>query len=101
MGSAFAIRQYGQLLALEVLCVYVGQAELPPGWLRVLTDERLRPVRDGDVRIGSPANVLGYAWESAISTAFKREVGESPLRYDPPYSNTNDQVPVRRKFSGC
>jgi AraC-like DNA-binding protein len=137
MGSAFAIRQYGQLLVLEVLRAYVDQAELPPGWLRVLTDERLRPalalmhaepgrpwrleelaraavmsrtsfaerfrtvagvppltylnrwrmllaqraLRDGDVRVGSLAAELGYASESAFSTAFKREVGESPLRY--------------------
>ncbi|MEV0827889.1 AraC family transcriptional regulator [Nonomuraea rubra] len=137
IGSAFAIRQYGQLLLLEVLRAYVGQAELPPGWLRVLTDERLRPalalmhaepgqpwrleelaraaamsrtsfaerfrtvagvppltylnrwrmllaqraLRDGDVRVGSLAAELGYASESAFSTAFKREVGESPLRY--------------------
>ncbi|GAB3981399.1 AraC family transcriptional regulator [Plantactinospora veratri] len=137
MGSAFAIRQYGQLLLLEVLRAYLDQAELPPGWLRVLTDERLRPalrlmhaepgkpwglaelahaaamsrtsfaerfrtvagmpplaylnrwrmllaqraLRDGDVRVGSLASELGYASESAFSTAFKREVGESPLRY--------------------
>jgi AraC-like DNA-binding protein len=137
IGSAFAIRQYGQLLLLEVLRAYVGQAELPPGWLRVLTDERLRPalslmhtepakpwgleelaraaamsrtsfaerfrtvagvppltylsrwrmllaqraLRDSDVRVGSLAVELGYASESAFSTAFKREVGESPLRY--------------------
>jgi AraC-like DNA-binding protein len=137
MGSAFAIRQYGQLLLLEVLRAYVDQAELPPGWLRVLTDERLRPavgllhaepgrrwgleelaraaamsrtsfaerfrtvagvppltylsrwrmllaqhaLRDGDVRVGSLAVELGYSSESAFSTAFTREVGESPLRY--------------------
>ncbi|MFG1819567.1 AraC family transcriptional regulator [Kribbella sp. NPDC049174] len=137
LGSAFAIRQHSQLLLLEVLRAYVDQAELPPGWLRVLTDERLRPalglmhaepgkswgleelaraaamsrtsfaerfrtvagvppltylhrwrmllaqraLRDGDVRVGSLAFDLGYASESAFSTAFKREVGESPLRY--------------------
>ena len=137
MGSAFAIRQYGQLLLLELVRAYVEQVELPPGWLRLLTDERLRPalglmhadparpwglqelaraatmsrtsfaerfravagvppltylnrwrmllaqraLRDGDVRVGSLALDLGYASVSAFSTAFKREVGESPLRY--------------------
>ncbi len=137
MGSAFAIRQHCQLLLLEMLRAYVGQAELPPGWLRMLTDERLRPavrlmhaepgkpwgleelaratamsrtsfaerfravagmppltylsrwrmllaqraLRDSDARIGSLAAELGYSSESAFSTAFKREVGQSPLRY--------------------
>lgn len=137
IGAKFAIRQYGQLLLLEVLRAYVDQAELPPGWLRLLTDERLRPaldlmhaapekpwslpelaraaamsrtsfakrfrtvsgqppltylnrwrmllaqraLRDQDVRIASLASDLGYASESAFSTAFKREVGDSPLRY--------------------
>jgi AraC-like DNA-binding protein len=137
IGSAFAIRHYGQLLLLEVLRAYLGQAELPPGWLRLLIDDRLRPalnlmhaepgkpwqlhelaraaamsrtsfaerfrtlagmppltylhrwrmllaqraLRNGDVRVGSLAAELGYASESAFSTAFKRHVGESPLRY--------------------
>lgn len=137
VGSAFAIRQHCQLLLLEVLRAYVEQAELPAGWLRVLTDERLRPalrlmhaepgkpwgleelaraaamsrtsfaerfrtvagtppltylsrwrmllaqraLRDSDVRVGSLAAELGYSSESAFSTAFKREVGQSPLRY--------------------
>jgi len=137
IGSAFAARQYGQLLLLEVLRAYVGQADLPPGLLRLLTDERLRPalglmhgepgrgwaleelaraaamsrtsfaerfravagvppltylnrwrmllaqraLRDGDVRVGELASELGYGSESAFSTAFKRVVGESPLRY--------------------
>jgi AraC-like DNA-binding protein len=40
-----------------------------------------RALRDGDARIGSLAAELGYASESAFSTAFKREVGESPLRF--------------------
>ncbi|MGP3955638.1 helix-turn-helix transcriptional regulator [Nonomuraea sp. 3N208] len=40
-----------------------------------------RALRDGDVRVGALAVELGYASESAFSTAFKREVGESPLRY--------------------
>ncbi|WP_406674984.1 AraC family transcriptional regulator [Nonomuraea sp. N2-4H] len=137
IGAAFTIRQYAQLLVLELLRAYIDQAELPPGWLRVMADERLRPaltlmhaepgrpwsleelaraaamsrtsfaerfrtmagvppltylnrwrmllaqraLRDGDVRVGSLAARLGYGSESAFSTAFKREVGMSPLRY--------------------
>jgi AraC-like DNA-binding protein len=137
IGSAFAIRHCGQLLLLEVLRAWLGQAELPPGWLRLLADERLRPalrlmhaepgrpwgleelaraaamsrtsfaerfrtmagmppgsylnrwrmllaqraLRDRDIRVASLAAELGYRSESAFSTAFKREVGESPLRY--------------------
>lgn len=148
MGSAFAIRQHCQLLLLEVLRVYVDQTELPPGWLRLLTDERLRPalrlmhaepgkpwgleklaraaamsrtsfaerfrtvsgvppltylnrwrmllaqraLRDSDVRVGSLAVELGYASESAFSTAFKREVGESPLRFR---HRMRDELPAR------
>ncbi|NUR26399.1 MAG: AraC family transcriptional regulator, partial [Catenulispora sp.] len=42
IGSAFATRQYGQLLLLEMLRAYAGQADLPPGLLRLLTDQRLR-----------------------------------------------------------
>ncbi|MGW3349250.1 cupin domain-containing protein [Nonomuraea rubra] len=136
-GSAFAIRQYGQLLFLAVLRAYLDQVEAPPGWLRVLTDERLRPavalmhnepaapwgleelarsaamsrstfarhfraaagmppltylsryrmllaqraLRQNDTRIGALAADLGYASEAAFSNAFKRETGESPLRY--------------------
>ncbi|MGC4835747.1 helix-turn-helix transcriptional regulator [Micromonospora vinacea] len=40
-----------------------------------------RALRDRDVRIGALAVQLGYTSESAFSTAFKREVGEAPMRY--------------------
>lgn len=150
MGSAFAIRQHGQLLLLELLRAYLDQAELPPGWLRLLTDEPLRPalqlihadpgkpwglhelaraaamsrttfaerfraaagippvtylgrwrmllaqraLRTTDVRIGSLAFELGYASESAFSTAFKREVGESPRHYR--HCNRRESEPAPR-----
>ncbi|MEU1200310.1 AraC family transcriptional regulator [Streptomyces sp. NPDC005813] len=137
IGAEFAIRQHVQLLVLEMVRAYACQAELAPGWLRLLTDERLRPaielmhadpgkpwgldelaraaamsrtsfaerfrtvagvpplaylgrwrmllaqqaLRDGDVRVGALASKLGYTSESAFSTAFKRQVGLSPLRY--------------------
>lgn len=136
-GAAFAIRQHGQLLLLEVLRAFMSTSDLPPGWLAALRDERLRPaldlmhdrpdrawglhelaqaaamsrttfatrfrevagtppltyltrwrmllaqraLRDGDVRIASLAAELGYTSEAAFSTAFKREVGEAPLRF--------------------
>lgn len=146
MGAAYAVRCHGELLLLEVLRAYVEQAAgpaggqvtgPPPGWLRLLADERLRPavdlmhadparpwglpelsraaamsrtsfaerfrtvagmppitylnrwrmllaqraLRSTDTRVGTLAAELGYASESAFSTAFKREVGLSPLRY--------------------
>ncbi|CAM3387449.1 AraC family transcriptional regulator [Occultella aeris] len=137
IGAEFAIRQHVQLLVLEMVRAHAGQADLPPGWLRVLTNERLRPaiammhaepgapwsladlagaaamsrtsfaehfrsvagippltylarwrmllaqraLRDDEVRVGTLAAQLGYASESAFSTAFKRQVGLSPLRY--------------------
>jgi AraC-like DNA-binding protein len=40
-----------------------------------------RALRNEDVRIGALAAQLGYTSESAFSTAFKRHVGEAPLRY--------------------
>ena len=137
LGSAFAIRQNGQLLLLEVLRAYLEQERPPIGWLRLLADEPLAPatrlmhenpgrawglaelahaagmsrtsfakrfrtvagtpplaylslwrmvlaqraLRDPDVRVGTLAAQLGYGSESAFSTAFKRETGQSPLHY--------------------
>lgn len=40
-----------------------------------------RALRDGNDPVGALASALGYASESAFSTAFKRETGEPPLRY--------------------
>jgi AraC-like DNA-binding protein len=137
VGATFAIRHYGQLLVLDVVRGFMSDPNMPPGWLKVLADERLRPalaliheqpaqgwsledlaraaamsrssfaqrfravagmpplaylinwrmaraqheLRSGDARVGALASTLGYASESAFSSAFKREVGESPLAY--------------------
>ncbi|QNP75070.1 AraC family transcriptional regulator [Streptomyces roseirectus] len=51
---------------------YLGQ------WRMLLAQ---RALRDGDARVAALAEELGYSSESAFSTAFKRVVGESPLRY--------------------
>jgi AraC-like DNA-binding protein len=137
VGADFAIRQYGQLLVLDIIRGFIRDSDMPPGWLKVLTDERLRPalaliheqpakswsledlarassmsrtmfaqrfrdtagtppltylinwrmllaqreLRTGDTRVGALAFTLGYSSESAFSSAFKRQLGESPLAY--------------------
>lgn len=48
------------------------------GWRMLLAR---RELRSGDARVRPLALQLGYSSESAFSTAFKREVGESPLHY--------------------
>ncbi|MEZ0447208.1 AraC family transcriptional regulator [Cellulomonas sp. ICMP 17802] len=47
-------------------------------WRMTLAQEALR---DPDTRVGQLAAQLGYGSESAFSNAFKRIVGEAPLRY--------------------
>ena len=58
-------------------------AGVPPltylGHWRMLLAQRA--LRDGDVQVGALASKLGYTSQSAFSTAFKRQVGLSPLRY--------------------
>jgi AraC-like DNA-binding protein len=43
VGSDFAIRQYGQLLVLDIIRGFMQDTDMPAGWLKALTDERLRP----------------------------------------------------------
>jgi AraC-like DNA-binding protein len=85
MGWEFAVRQYGQLLLLDVLRVFVTGADLPQGWLKLLSDERLRPALA--LIHGSPArpwSLQDLARASAMSrTAFAerfREVAGTPPR---------------------
>jgi AraC-like DNA-binding protein len=42
-GSSFAVLRHSQLLLLETLRTFGRTAELPPGWLRALTDPQLEP----------------------------------------------------------
>ncbi|MGV0852341.1 AraC family transcriptional regulator [Mycolicibacterium phlei] len=88
VGSAFAARQYGQLLLLELLRAYLAQAEaLPPGWLRLLTDERLLPAVEAiHADPGKPWRLEDLARVSAMSRTsfaerFRSVAGMPPLTY--------------------
>ncbi|WP_454365944.1 AraC family transcriptional regulator [Streptomyces ambofaciens] len=97
-GSSFARRQYGRLLLLEILRTYAGTARMsgtafavrfraaagvPPHayltrWRMLLAR---RALAHDEVTVAALATQLGYGSESSFSHAFKREVGEPPLRY--------------------
>lgn len=88
LGSAFAVRQYGQLLLLETLRAYLEQAEQPPaGWLRLLADERLRPAVTMMHR--EPGRAWGLAElaracamsRASFAERFRRVAGMPPLTY--------------------
>lgn len=88
VGSAFAVQQQGQLLLLEVLRAYLAQADnLPPGWLRLLTDERLRPaVTAMHDEPGKPWRLDELARTAAMSRTsfaerFRDVSGVPPLTY--------------------
>ncbi|WP_263998420.1 AraC family transcriptional regulator [Mycolicibacterium vanbaalenii] len=88
IGSAFAVQQQGQLLLLEVLRAYLAQADdLPPGWLRLLTDERLRPaVTSMHDEPGKPWRLEELARAAAMSRTsfaerFRAVAGVPPLTY--------------------
>lgn len=88
IGAAFAMHQYSQLLLVHLLRAFVAQAdELPPGWLRVLTDERLRPALQ--LMHGEP----GRSWRldelaraaamsrTSFAERFRTVAGVPPLTY--------------------
>lgn len=87
LGSAFAIRQNGQLLLLEVLRAYVEQDEQPAGWLRLLADESLAPA----VRLihGQPGKSWGLVElataagmsRTSFAERFRTIAGAPPLAY--------------------
>lgn len=88
VGAAFAVRQQGQLLLLEVLRAYIAQNdELPPGWLRLLTDDRLRPaVSLMHDEPGKPWRLEELARAAAMSRTsfaerFRAVAGVPPLTY--------------------
>lgn len=87
MGSRFAVRQHSQLILLDVLRAHVEQSDVPPGWLRVLTDDTLRPaLRLLHAGPGAPCSLKELASATAMSRTsfaerFRAVAGISPLAY--------------------
>jgi AraC-like DNA-binding protein len=87
VGSAFAVRLHAQLLLLEMLRTHVEQTEPPPGWLRLLTDERLRPaVARIHAEPGRAWGLEELAAAAAMSRAsfaerFRKVAGMPPVSY--------------------
>jgi AraC-like DNA-binding protein len=82
-GADFAVREYGQLLILEVLRECMDGDTVPSGWLTLLGDKRLRPaVQNMHASPGASWSLDDLARASAMSrTAFAvrfREVAGMP-----------------------
>jgi AraC-like DNA-binding protein len=88
IGAAFAVHQHGQLLLLDVLRAYLSQtADVPPGWLRALTDERLRPAMqlmhshpDRAWRLDELARESAMS-RTSFAERFRAVAGVPPLTY--------------------
>ncbi|MDT0269623.1 AraC family transcriptional regulator [Streptomyces sp. DSM 44915] len=86
-GSRFAAEQYARLVLLEAVRALVAGAALPPGWLRLLADERLRPaVRLIHEQPGRSWRLAQLARAAAMSRTtfadrFRRTGGCTPFGY--------------------
>jgi AraC-like DNA-binding protein len=86
-GADFAIRNYGQLLVLEWVRGFMQAEGMPPGWLKVLTDERLRPalalIHEQPAKSWSLDDLARAAAMSRTTFAqrFKEAAGTPPLSY--------------------
>jgi AraC-like DNA-binding protein len=87
VGSDFAIRQYGQLLLLDVVRGYLQNPDMPAGWLKVLADDRLRPalalIHEHPARGWSLEDLARAASMSRTTFAerFRKTAGTPPLSY--------------------
>jgi AraC-like DNA-binding protein len=87
VGSDFAIRQYGQLLLLDVVRGYLQDPDMPAGWLKVLADDRLRPalalIHEHPARGWSLEDLARAASMSRTTFAerFRQTAGTPPLSY--------------------
>lgn len=86
-GADFAVREYSQLLILDVLRAFSDQAVVPSGWLRLLGDERLKPALDliherPDVAWGLNDLARASAMSrTAFAVRFREVAGMPPLTY--------------------
>ncbi|MEV6903410.1 AraC family transcriptional regulator [Amycolatopsis sp. NPDC051372] len=87
-GATAAAQQYAQLLFVEVLRGHLAESvALPPGWIRVLADERLAPaLRLMHADPGRPWHLDDLARSAAMSRTtfaarFKSTAGVPPLTY--------------------
>lgn len=87
VGSDFAIRQYGQLLLVDVVRGFMDEADMPAGWLKVLADDRLRPALtviherpEQDWSLEELARTAGMS-RSTFAERFRRAAGTSPVSY--------------------
>ena len=87
IGSAFAIRQYAQLLLLDVLRGFMSDADMPAGWLKALTDESLRPalalIHEQPAQAWNLEDLARAAAmsRSTFAERFRRVAGTPPLAY--------------------
>lgn len=87
LGSAFAIRQIGQLILLEVLRTYLEQEQPPSGWLRLLADDALAPaVRRMHADPGRPWSLdelarVARMSRTSFAARFRAVADTTPLAY--------------------
>jgi AraC-like DNA-binding protein len=87
IGADFAIRQYGQLLVLDIIRGFIHDSEMPAGWLKALTDERLRPalalIHEQPARSWSLEDLARASSMSRTTFAkrFREVAGTPPLAY--------------------
>lgn len=87
IGADFAIRQHGQLLVLNIIRGFVHETDMPGGWLKVLTDERLKPalalIHEQPARSWSLEDLARAASmsRSAFAERFRRSADTTPLAY--------------------
>lgn len=86
-GSSFAIRQHATILVLEMIRGTMADPDLPPGWLKVLHDDRLRPalllLHDDVARNWTLPELADAASmsRSAFAERFRRIAGVPPHTY--------------------